>query len=786
MFRHTIKLIYRNFKRFRTTFFINLIGLTTGLACAVLIYLWIADELKVDKFHKRDRQLYKVMTNQNRPDDVVTLGEGPGQLPAELAAEIPEIEFAVGSTSAVEFTLSTSERNITARGQFSGEHFFNIFSFPMMAGEADKVLASKDAVVLSETMARALFGTTDVVGKMIEWQFTNYKQLATVAGVFYNVPSYSSQQFDFVLPFELYKELIGESLSWGNHNAITYLQLRQGVNVVEFNEKIKDFIKKRDPNTNLTLFAKPYSESYLYGNYENGKVAGGRITYVRLFSAIAVFILIIACINFMNLATAKASRRIKEVGIKKAVGAGRKILIAQYLGESLLMAILSMLAAILLVDLLLPQFNIITGKQLAIPFDASLIAVLLGIVVITGVVAGSYPALYLSRFNPAVVLKGTFVASSNERWARSGLVILQFTISIIFIVAVWVTYKQMAYVQTKHLGLDKDNIIYFKMNGSIPARFETFVEELKGIHGVVEASGMWGSVMGHTSFTTGSFEWNGRDPDKVIQFEHLGIQYGMIELLGIQVAAGRSFSRDFPADTSSIILNETAIKVMGLEDPVGERFVLWGNEYKIIGIVKDFHFQSFHNEVKPFFFRITPREMDKVLVKLEEGKEEQTIAKIAGFHKRFNPGYVLDYKFLDEDYQAQYKAEQRVEALSKYFATLAILISCLGLFGLATFTAERRLKEIGIRKLLGSSVSSIIYLLCNDFNRVILIAIILALPISYFATSLWLNNFAYRIELEWWYFIGAGLIALGISWLTVGLQAWKAARINPVNCLRDE
>ena len=787
MLSHTLLLIYRNFKRFKTTFLINLVGLSTGLACAILIYLWVADEVGVDKFHNKGKQLFQVMTNQNRPDQIVTLGEGPGQLPSELAAEMPEIEFAVGSMSAGEFTLSALGKNISATGQFSGEHFFKIFSFPMLSGNANSALSRKDAIVISEHTARSLFDTAqDVIGRMIEWQFSDYKQQAIVTGVFDNVPANSSQQFDFVLPFDLYKDLLGESLSWGNHNAMTYLQLRDNTNLLDFNTKIEHFIKKRDPDTNLTIFAKPYAENYLYGKYENGRVVGGRITYVRLFSAIAVFILIIACINFMNLATAKASRRIKEVGIRKAIGARRRILIIQYLGESLLMSFLSIAVAILLVDIFLPQFNLITGKQLVIPFDGLAVSVLLAIAVITGLLSGSYPALYLSGFNPAIVMKARFSASSTEQWARSGLVIFQFTLSIIFIVAVWITYKQMEYVQTKHLGLDKDNIIYFKMNGTVPARFETFVEELKRVPGVVKASGMWGSVMGLTSFTTGSFEWKGRDPDKVIQFEHLGIQYDMIELLGIGMVAGRSFSRDFPSDTSSIILNETAIKVMGLEDPVGERFGLWGNEYKIIGVVKDFHFESLHHEVKPFFFRITPREMDKVLVKLEEGQEEKTIKRIAEFHKRFNPGYIFDYKFLDEDYQALYKAEQRVAILSKYFAGLAILISCLGLFGLASFTAERRLKEIGIRKVLGSSVAGIIFLLCNDFNRIVLIAIVLALPISYFGTRLWLDNFAYRIELQWWYFIAAALIALGISWLTVGLQAWKAAAINPVKCLRDE
>ena len=787
MIKHTLLLIYRNFKRFKTTFFINLVGLSTGLTCAIVIYLWVSDELSVDKFHKYDRRLYQVMTNQNRPDDIVTLGHGPGQLADEMPMELPDIEFAVGSSKIAEFSLSVPGKNLAALGQFAGEHFFKIFSFPLIQGDEDRVLTSKNAIVLSETTALALFNTTEnVIGKTVEWEFRGFNHSVVVTGVFRDVGMNSSQQFGFLLSFEMYKELLGESLHWGNHNAVTYLLLRENTNVAGFNSKIKDFIKKRDANSNLTIFAVPYSDNYLFGKYENGKSVGGRITYVRLFTAIGVFILIIACINFMNLATAKASRRIKEVGIKKAVGAGRNILITQYLAESLMMAFLSMGIALLMVDVVLSQFNIITGKQLVMPFTWSIVSVLIVIALVTGFVSGSYPALYLSRFNPAVVLKGRFTSPAGEQWARSGLVIFQFSLSIIFIVAVWITYKQMAYVETRHLGLEKDDVIYFKMQGTLNERYDTFVAELKEIPGVVEASGMWGNVMGLTSFTTGSFDWKGRDPDEIIQFEHLGIHYNMIELLDIRLVAGRSFSEQFPADTTAIILNETAIEVMGLADPIGERFGLWGNEYKIIGVVKDFHFQSLHNAVKPFFFRIRPREIDKVMVKLEEGEERATIERIAAFHKRFNPGYDFDYRFLDDDYQAQYTAERRVTVLSKYFAGMAILISCLGLFGLAAFTAERRLKEIGIRKVHGSSVAGIVYLLCSDFNKIVAIAIVVAMPISYMGTTLWLQNFAYRIELEWWYFIGAGVIALAISWVTVGIQAWKVASINPIKCLTHE
>lgn len=790
MLRHTLLMIIRNFNRFRSAFLINLIGLSTGLACAILIYLWVADELAVDKFHEHQKRIVQVMTNQNRPDEIVTLGYGPGQLPDEMPAEYPEIEYAVGSSGIGEaLTLSVPDKNITVPGQFAGEEFFNMFSYPLIHGNADQVLADKNSIVLSEDAALALFNTTEnIVGKMIKWTFLGYSEEVLVSGVFQNVPSSSSLQFGFLLSWEVFEQFMREqgSLSWGNHNAITYLLLKENTDLDAFNPKIENFIKARDPGSNLTIFAKPYSENYLYGKYENGKPVGGRITYVKLFSAIAIFIVVIACINFMNLATAKASRRMKEVGVKKAMGAPRKTLMVQYLMESLVMALLSMALALLVVDLFLPQFNVITGKDLALPFDGPLMLALSAITLFTGVLAGAYPALYLSRFNPALVLKGRFTLQASGQWARTGLVIFQFTLSIIFIVSVWVIYQQLHYVQTKHLGYNKDHIVYFKLEGNASPDPEAFLAGLKGLPGVVNASAMWGSVAGETSFTTGSFDWKGRDPDKIIQFEHLGIYYDMIELLGLEMKEGRSFSRDFPSDSSAIILNETAIRVMGLEEPVGERFNLWGNDYTIIGVVKDFHFTSLHEEVKPFFFRITPDEVRKVMVRIEAGKEAETLATLAAFYKKFNPGYSFDYSFLDSEYQALYAAEQRVAALSKYFSVLAILISCLGLFGLAAFTAERRLKEIGIRKVLGSSVAGIVYLLSGDFNKIVLAAALIALPLSYFGIQSWLNNFAYRIELEWWYFIGAVLIALIITWLTVGIHAVRAARVNPVNCLRDE
>lgn len=787
MLRHTFIMLYRNFKRFRGTFLINLVGLSTGLACALLIYLWVLDELGMDKFHANDARLYQVMTNQNRPDVIVTLGEGPGLLAESLAAVMPEIEQAV-STSPTDdgFTLTAGRTHLHATGQFVSRQFFTLFSYPLLQGDANQVLAQPDAIVLSEKMALSLFQTTEnITGKMLDWQFSDMTRTVMVSGVFKNIPSNSSQQFDFVLSYEVFKELLGED-SWGNHSARNYLVLREGTDTGLFNAKIKDFIKTKQPKTNITLFVKPYSENYLYGRYENGVLTGGRIEYVRLFSLIAVFILAIACINFMNLATAKASRRIKEVGIKKSVGAGRGTLVMQYLGESLTVSAVSMLAGLLLVDLLLPQFNIMTGKQLSLQADVNLLLSLGTIWLATGLLAGSYPALYLSGFKPAAVLKGRLTVSFGEVWARKSLVVVQFVLCLVFIVSVIVINRQINFIQDKNLGYNRDNTISFTIEGPVQRKLETFLAEIKKTPGVLQASSMWGSMMGNTSFTTGYFNWEGKDPNQVVQFEHLGVNYDMLELLGIGMAEGRTFSRAVPADTNAIILNEAAITVMGLKDPVGKRFNLWGNNMEIIGITKDFHFKTLHESVKPLFFRLQPAETDKVLVKLAPGKTQQTLQALGQLHRTFNPEYPFDYAFLDSEYNRQYVAEMRVADLSQYFAILAIVISCLGLLGLTAFTAERRQKEIGIRKALGASELGIVYLLSADFTKLVLAAIALSIPLSYFLTRQWLDTFAFRIPLAWWYFACAALVALGVAWLTVASQAIKAARVSPVESLTRE
>ncbi|MCF0057947.1 ABC transporter permease [Dyadobacter sp. CY356] len=786
MFRHNLLVIYRNFKRFKSTFLINLTGLSAGLACSLLIYLWVNDELNVDKFHEKDSQLFQVMENRVQAQGIWTAQSTSIPLAETLQSDMPEVEHAI-SSKLFEATLSVANNDFKSKGRYAGKDIFNMYSYGLEQGDANQVLKDKNSIVISEKLAQNLFHTTqNVVGKSVEFQ---HEKQYVVSGVFKGTPSNSSEQFDFVISFEVLKEQYSSSANWGNTGPDTFVLLKSGTDVNQFNNKIANLVKVKTNGevTHRTLFVRPYSSGYLYGKYENGLTAGGRIEYVRLFSIIAVFILLIACINFMNLSTAKASGRMKEVGIKKAIGAYRETLVYQYLGESMLMTFLSLFLSVLLVILFLPQFNEITGKALTLHYDPKLIFTLLGVVVFTGLISGSYPALYLSGFNPISVLKGKLNVSVGEVWARKGLVVFQFTISVILIVSVIVVYKQVEFVQSENLGYNKDNIIYFFREGKMQddGKMETFLSELRNTPGIVNASSIGHDMTGHNSGTFGIW-WEGKAEDNKTEFENVGVNYEMMQTLGIQMKEGRLFSKDFSADSSKIIFNEAAVKFMGLKDPVGKTVKLWGNDMQIVGIAKDFHFESLHEKVKPLFFRLSQGSTYIIMAKIAAGKEKPVLSSMGALYKKYNPGFSLDYKFLDQEYQAQYVAEQRVASLSKYFAGLAILISCLGLFGLAAFTAERRLKEIGIRKVLGSSVLSIVYLLSSDFTKLVMAAIVIALPVSYVITGYWLQSFALHLSLEVWYFLGAGVAALVIAWMTVGMQAVRAANVNPLECLKSE
>ncbi len=791
MFQHNLVLIFRNFRRFKSAFFINLVGLSTGLACALLIYLWVNDELHFDKFHEEDSRLYRVMANHKHTDMTNTQPDVPGLLTPALKADFPEVEKAVstssGSLNGTEIlTFSTEDKHLKAPGRFASQDFFNIFSYDLLEGSKDQVLLNKNAAVISETLAKTLFGTTEnIIGKALDWEIYGYKGKAAVSGVFKDVPSNSSEQFDVVLSFDYFeKDLIGKYAHWHNYYAYTYLTLKEGTDLAAFNAKIKDYMLTKAEDSNLTLFAKPFSENYLYGKYENTVQVGGRIEYVRLFSLIALFILAIACINFMNLSTAKSARRGREVGVKKAVGASRSSLVWQFLGESLFMAFLSLILAVILVEIMLPQFNNITGKHLILHYNSAFLLPIFCITLLTGLLAGSYPAFYLSGFNPVNVLKGKIKASVGELWVRKGLVVFQFGISLVLIVAVMLIYKQVDFVQNKHLGFNKENIVSFQLQGKANENRAAFFSEMGKIPGVVSAAGS-GFRIGKGGWTQG-IEWEGKAPGADFTFHEVRAGDGAIETLGIPLAAGRSFSKQFGTDSSSIIFNEAAIKIMGLKDPVGKTVRHYSGEKQIVGVVKDFHFNSLHEAIKPLFFLYKPEETTHALVKIEAGKERETLADLQDFYQKFNPGFPFEFTFLDQDYQALYESERRVSALSRYFAGLAVLISCLGLFGLATFAAEQRTKEIGIRKVLGATTAGIVGLLSKDFLKLVLIALVIASPLAYFFMEKWLQDFAYRIDIQWTAFALAGLVAVGVAFLTVSFQSVKAALADPVKSLRSE
>ncbi|MEM9674490.1 MAG: ABC transporter permease [Cyclobacteriaceae bacterium] len=784
MLRHNLILTFRNFQRYKSTFLINLIGLSSGLACALLIFLWVQDELSVDKFYKNEARLYQVMEQREQGGETIFFKTTSGLTATALLEDIPEVAYATVVDNSVGGMLSVENKRIGADGQLVGKDFFRVFSFELIQGDPSQVLSNPAAIVVSESLARQLFGTSEaVIGRIVELEDEPYQ----VSGVFKDIPTNSTLQFDYALSFEAYQNEHEWATDWSKTNPFTYVLLKPGTDADSFNNKIRGFIKAKTEGviTHRTLFAQLYSDVYLYGNYENGVQAGGRITYIRLFSLIAVFILLSACINFMNLSTARASRQMKEIGVKKVVGARRGGLALRYLSESVSVATISLILAILLVSLVLPFFNEITSKQLALALDLNLVLVTVGITLFTGLVAGSYPALYLSGFDPATILKNKLSRSVGEQWIRQGLVVLQFTLSIILITAVWVVYQQIMFVQNTHLGYNKDNVLYLERMGFEEGNLEAFLAEVEKVPGILQASSIGHSMTEHNA-STYQVQWEGRNPNDKTEFEFVWVDYGTMEFFDLVMKEGRTFSEHFRTDTAKIIFNEAAIEYMGLTDPIGKTVEVWGNDMEIIGVTRNFHFESLRERIKPLFFILNPDRTWYITAKIAAGREQKAIEHLQQIEEKFYPGYPSYYWFLDQEYQTLYVAEQRVSTLSRYFAGIAILISCLGLFGLAAFTAERRLKEIGIRKALGASAISIVHLLSGDFSKMVLIAITIALPISYFTAQRWLQNFALHTDLQWWYFAGAGLLALLIAWFTVGLQTVKAARVNPVECFKDE
>lgn len=784
MFRHNFLITLRTFNRYRMSFFINLIGLSSGLICALLIYLWVNDELYVDKFHENDRQLFQVIKHYQEGDLQEVSESTSGILAETLREEIPEIEYAVATEESSKSVVLTAQDNIIrASGIYSSNDFFNMFSYGLTQKNGNKLLLYENEIVISETVALKLFNTTkDVLGKSIA---LNDKKKLFVSGVFKQVPSNSSIQFDFVLP---YKSIIREYpgiLAWGHNYFKTYLVLHEGTNITALNQKISNVYHAKTDNTTVGLFLSSYSDKYLFNIDKNGSQAGGRITYVKLFSVLGILILMMACINFINLSTARASRRVKEVGLRKIFGASKISLIHEFLLEAALLSLLALFVSLVVVHLSLPVFNNFAGKNVILTLQPDLILFLMSTILFTVIASGLYPAFYMSGFKAAKVFKDANRSSFGKFSLRKVLVISQYALSITLIISVLVVSQQMEFISNRNLGYSKSNVIHFEREGKITKNMETFLSELKNIPGVINASSTaWNFINSRAS--AGGISWDGKGPDDIVSFEVQQVNYDLIETLGITLKAGRTFSQEFSTDRSAIVFNEAAIKIMGIEDPIGKTVDVWGGDREIIGVVKDFHFESMYSTISPLFFIMNPSNCKKIMVKIAGENQKEVIDGIARLYHEFNPKYPLDYQFLDQDYQKQYEAEKRIGILSQYFAGIAILISCLGLLGLAAFITERRIKEIGIRKVNGAKVFEIIQMLNGDFVKWVITAFIIASPIAYYVTKTWLQNFSYKIELSVWTFVFAGCLSLAIALLTVSWQTYRAANMNPVDCLRDE
>ena len=783
MFKNYLKTAFRGFKRHKSSFFINLAGLSIGLTCSFLIFLWVMDELNMNQYHEDSDLIVQVMEHQSYSDELMTTRSTPGILARTLKEEIPEFQYTTTHTWNNEYLFTRGEDSFMETGLYVENDFFQILSIDLLYGNREELLTSPNTVVLSETMAKKYFGNRNPVGEGIT--LDNDEEL-TITGVFRDMPSNSTYQFDCLLNYEDWYLENDWAQEWGNNGPHTIAKVVPGTNLDSLTAKISGFIKERNEESHIDVFVYPFTELYLRGSFENGVPSGGRIEYVRLFTIVAIFILLIACINFMNLSTAKATKRAKEVGIRKSIGASKGSLIGQFLGESMIISFFSLFVALLLVESFLPMFNNLTDKLISVDYtNPFLISIFLGTVIITGLVSGSYPAFYLSSIEAVKSLKGSLKSSWREAFARKGLVVFQFSLSIILIVSTIIIYRQIQFTQTKNLGYTKENLIYFTTEGQAGEQWDSFRDRIETIPGVVMASRSFHTFLGQNNNTLG-LDWPDKDPDTRILFENITTDYNFIETMGVEILEGRCFSREFGADTAKIIFNEAAIAAMGLEDPIGKVIQLWDEDREIIGVVKNFHFQSFRTEVNPAFFRLEPQSGWRAFVRIESASVSGTLSQIEEVWDEFNPTFPFDYQFMDEQYASLYRSEMRIGALARAFGIVAIFISCLGLFGLSSYTAEQRSKEIGVRKVLGATVNSLVILLSKDFTKLVLISIGISIPVSWFLMSKWMSEFAYSSGLEWWVFIVAGITALVIAWLTVSWQSIKAALTNPVNSLKSE
>jgi putative ABC transport system permease protein len=790
MIKNYLKIAWRNLWRNKFFSTINILGLALGMACSILILLWVQNELSIDSFHANGSRLYAVTERQYYDGKIMGQYSVPGVLANEMKKVIPEIEYATNYGWNNENTFRVGNKILKLRGTSADSDFFKMFSFPLLEGNPKNALNTPVSIAISRKMAGDFFGSPhNAMGKTIRYE--NKKDF-TVTAVFENQPENSSSKSEFIINWDNFLKENSWAKQWGNNGPTAYILLRADANPVLVDKKITRFLDKYDKEQSKAfreeLGLQKFGDVYLHSHFTNGKPDGGRIEYIHIFSVVAVFILLIACINFMNLTTARSIKRAREIGVRKVVGAVRSVLIRQFIGEAILLTFIAVIMSILLVLILLPVFNSVTQKQISYPFSHITFWLwLFGLTFITGFISGSYPALFLSSFNPVTVLKGAVKQSGGSAWFRKSLVVIQFGLSVVLIVGTIVISKQVNYIQKKNLGYDRENLIYIPIEGDLPANYKIFKSEALNMPGVKQITRMSDAPVNFGS-TTGGVKWEGKDPNVNIEFTHIDVGYDFVRTMNLKLLSGRDFSRDFPTDTLNYLINESALKRIGYTNPIGKPLTLWDRKKgKIVGVLKDFHYNSLHDPIQPLIISLQDSaRYGNILVRTRPGQTKQALTTIEKLCRELNPNFTFTYYFTDEEYKKLYDNEQVIGKLSNIFAFLAIFISCLGLLGLAMFTAEQRIKEIGIRKVLGASIGSLFALLSKEFLILVLIALLIASPIAWFVMDKWLQNYSYRTSIDWWVFLISGVISIMIALITVSFQSIKAALMNPVKSLRSE
>lgn len=788
MLKNYIKITFRNLWKTKGYSFLNIFGLALGITVASLIFLWIEDEVNYNDYFENKDQIYMIKNLQTYDGHTYVFPSNPGPLVPALKADFPEVEYASRSSWIQKTLFDLGEKTIFENGTFVDPDFMNIFSLHFTEGQLENALDRPDQVVISEAMARRFFNRVNVIGETIR---VDAETQLTVSGVFQDLPSNVTLRFDWLRPYQVYFNENSWLEQWGSNALQSFVQLRPGTDLAAVNDKIYEFIPQKSGNdafgSRLRLY--PMERWHLYNSFDgNGNEIVGSVKYVRLFSMVAWIVLIIACINFMNLATARSQKRAKEIGVKKVVGAGRGGLIRQFISESILLAFLAGLLAIVLASLLLPYFNQVVSKELTLGlFQPTHLLFLFGIILTTGIVAGSYPAFYLSSFEPIGVLKGLAVRSGGANFTRRGLVVLQFAASISLVVCTMLIYMQIHHAKNKDIGYDRENLVTTTVYPKVSTHYQAIKNELIA-QGLIENAGISDhNILGFGS-NTGDYFWEGKDPNQEILITVDDANGEYFETIGFHMLAGRTFKPDIQADSGNVIINKTLATLMKIEDdPIGKTISRSWGDFTIVGMVDDFMISGIYSNPEPLLFSPLMDKGNILTMRLSRNQDLTTaIPKVEAIFKKFNPEYPFEYRFVDEHFNQLFRTEALVGRLSQIFAIMAILISCLGLLGLAAYTAERRTKEIGIRKVLGASVLGLTNMLSREFVILVSVSCLIAFPLSYWIMENWLGNYSYRIDIPWWVFLAAGGLAMLIALLTVSSQAVKAAISKPVNALRDE